>query len=294
MTYIIIGYDPGGNHANGVSYLKVTSDLRIEDFDSTIVSTCDEALSWLFDDQMINPDEVIAAGIDSFLSWPTIGVFRPMDDFLKREYPEVKSSIFSVNSAFGAMAIQGVIFAQILASVSPNLQLLNETHPKVAYHAQTARRHDYFAKRDNAVDDIKNEQVDHFKSVRKVYNELNATRMWKELLDWIGLSASSKYSKSLNMSPQAMDHEWDAIYSAWFTYQFGIMTPGRNLMQPNSDEFLSAYLNDEQAAQISSLRNSKISGNGAIKIAEIFKERIMIPKGIEGKVTYYWLPASHQ
>lgn len=65
-------------------------------------------------------------------------------------------------------------------------------------------------------------------------------------------------------------------------------------MQPNSDEFLSAYLNDEQAAQISSLRNSKISGNGAIKIAEIFEKRIMIPKGIEGKVTYYWLPARHQ
>jgi hypothetical protein len=148
MAGIIIGYDPGGAYANGICYLELTENLRVAGFNSSIVSTCDEALAWLFDEQKIDPMRVIGAGIDSLLSWSTVGTFRPMDYFLKREYPEVEASVLSVNSAYGAMAIQGMVFAHELAAIAPNLKMLNETHPKVAYYAQTGRRHDYMTKRD--------------------------------------------------------------------------------------------------------------------------------------------------
>lgn len=90
MSSFIIGYDPGGAKANGISYLELDDDYRISGFNTKTVSTCDEALFWLFGEQKLDPALVVGAGIDSLLSWPTVGTFRPMDYFLKQKYPETR------------------------------------------------------------------------------------------------------------------------------------------------------------------------------------------------------------
>ena len=48
VTSYIIGYDPGGKKANGVSYIELSKNGDIVDYNYTTVSTQDEALKWLF------------------------------------------------------------------------------------------------------------------------------------------------------------------------------------------------------------------------------------------------------
>jgi hypothetical protein len=66
-----------------------------------------------------------------------------------------------------------------------------------------------------------------------------------ELLEWIRLNADSKYPNSVEATAGVADHEWDALYSAWFTYQYGFLTPGRDLMQLEANELLKLNLSHE-------------------------------------------------
>lgn len=302
MAAIIVGYDPGGANANGISYLELTDDFQVSRFETSTVSTCDEALTWLFGEKMINPADVIGAGIDSLLTWSTMGTFRPMDYFLREEYPDVQASVLSGNSAAGSMAIQGVVFAQTLAAIAPNLKILNETHPKVAYYAQKGQKHDYLTKeetpvktKDEASTPEKKEEAT--KTVPKVFNEANATRMWNELLEWINQDSEQDSEqdcekdkqKSTPPTIQVADHEWDALYSAWFTYKYGFVAPGLDLMQLEANNILDISLTPKQTSSIQSLHSRSVIHKEAGLLAKHFEQRIRIPISPKELVSYYWL-----
>lgn len=289
MGKFVIGYDPGGALANGISCLELSDTLQIRGYDHTNCSTSDEALAWLFDEQKINPEDVIAAGIDTLLSWTTVGTFRPMDYFLKGEYSELANSVFSVNSAFGAMAIQGMVFAHALHRCAPNLQFINETHPKVAYYAQTGRRHDYMTRPQDLVSREGESPETTRKAIKKAFNEPGAVRMWKELLKWINQDAGYEVAQTSCISAPVDDHEWDSLYSAWFTYHYGIRSQSRDLMNLEEHDLLQIDLNTDQTSRIKSLRERFTEEHSLVQLLE---QRIIVPCGLEEKVKYLWLPAS--
>ena len=63
-----------------------------------------------------------------------------MDVMLRNAFPDVQASVLSSNSAFGAMAVQGMAIALRLKERWSDV-LLNETHPKVLYHAMTSKNY---------------------------------------------------------------------------------------------------------------------------------------------------------
>ena len=84
----------------------------------------------------------IAAGIDTLLHWATSkSGTRPCDFQLRPTYRRMKNSILPPNSLYGAMAIGGMALAIRLSRKWPEL-VLNETHPKVFFHARWDQRYD--------------------------------------------------------------------------------------------------------------------------------------------------------
>lgn len=190
------------------------------------------------------------------------------------------------------MAIQGVVFAHSLNLIAPNIKIINETHPKVAYYAQTGRRHDYLTKEDQIPYNSIKTQESPSKVAKKVYNNDNAVRMWNELLDWIRLSAASRDLGTMPISIIVGDHEWGALYSAWFTYRHGFVSRGCNLMQFEDSDNCTLNLSHPQKSRIDSLDGLGAAMEGVGTLANLFEQRIMVPDGIKDKVTYFWLPAS--
>lgn len=288
MAKFVVGYDPGGAKANGISYLELSDELKIRGYEYATCSSADEAMCWLFDQQKISPNEIICAGIDTLMSWATVGAFRPMDHFLRQDYPEVSNSIFSVNSAFGSMAIQGMVFAHVINECAPNLMFINETHPKVAYYAQTGRRHDYVTRPSYLAAKHENGLKTARRPIKKTFNEEGAARMWNELLQWINQDAGSSVYSPAAAAASHEDHEWDALYSAWFTYHYGLHSPSRDLMRLHENDLLTINLKREEADRIEALRGRC----GDISLVRHLENRIIVPNALEEKVKYLWLPAS--
>jgi len=59
-----------------------------------------------------------------------------MDLYLRETYPQVRNSVISSNGLYGAMVVQGMAMAILLREQWGDI-LLNETHPKVQYYAQS-------------------------------------------------------------------------------------------------------------------------------------------------------------
>jgi hypothetical protein len=76
-------------------------------------------------------------GIDTPLCWQTGNCgWRGPDLWLRAAYPGVQHSVMSTNSAHGAMVVQGPALAlRLRARFAPSVLHLNETHPKLLYHA---------------------------------------------------------------------------------------------------------------------------------------------------------------
>ena len=121
-----------------------------------------------------------AAGIDTLLCWQTgPGGWREPDKLLRKRYPKVMNSVVAPNSLFGSMAVQGMAMAIKLRQYWPEIHL-NETHPKVLYFDQAKCEYEYCEK-----------------LVRWLCRQDASFRCWKP----------------------ANEHEWDALMSAWATYQ---------------------------------------------------------------------------
>ncbi|MEK5183364.1 hypothetical protein [Paenibacillus sp. FSL P4-0288] len=267
MDKIIIGYDPGGKNANGIAYLKVSQANKITGFNSTTCNTLDEVLYWLFVEEQLNPGNILCAGIDAFLSWPTIGNWRPMDLYLQNKYSSVSSSVLCTNSASGSMAIQGIQAAGVFVDHLPNIHFINETHPKVAYYALTHRKHDYYN--------------DELNRKAKFVNMKNAKRMWLELSTWITADSVSNFPGiSTNSLVMGTEHEWDALFSAWFTYHYGILDFRGDLMQLKINNHLNLGLTNEE--------KKRIIKSSTTFLGEYYKQRIEVRNNLQGKVKYVW------
>jgi hypothetical protein len=124
---LFLGFDPGGYRRFGVAA------IADESVSFGTVSSIREALEW---SMMASTGRVpVAAGVDTILHWATgTSGMREADKHLRKTYPEVSGSVMAPNSLYGAMTIGGVGLGIKLREVWPNV-LLNETHPKVIFHA---------------------------------------------------------------------------------------------------------------------------------------------------------------
>ena len=171
---LILGYDPGGVGNNGLAILDLRQEQPVA---QTFTSDCvDDAFDWFAGHVDGVPD---AVGIDTFLSWATgPSGWRPMDTILRDNHPAILHSVLSSNSAYGAMAIQGVSLAMRLQQHWPEIAL-NEAHPKVLYFALTNQQY--------AFD--------------------------QPMVTWL----LNQFIPALDVEI-ANDHEWDALISAWATW----------------------------------------------------------------------------
>src|SRR5262249_53707786 len=129
--------DPGGRGANGVSVLSVDGLNR--DYRTALVDSVDEALAWFR--EQLGGSRPTALGIDTYLFWETGPQgWRKADLWLRERYPAVANSVFASNSAYGAMAVQGMSLAILARQLWPEIGLV-EAHPKVLYHSQSNRRY---------------------------------------------------------------------------------------------------------------------------------------------------------
>ena len=127
---VFAGYDPGGNGAHGVAALTLLSTGRIR-AEMRELPTASEALSFF----EACGNRLAGIGIDSLLGW-SLGEsgWRPADDFLRREYPDVARSVVAANSLRGSMVANGVAVALALERTFPEL-FITEVHPEVLRHA---------------------------------------------------------------------------------------------------------------------------------------------------------------
>jgi hypothetical protein len=141
-----------------------------------------------------------AIGIDSCLAWsPTAGGNRSADHRLREKYKGVRNSIMPPNSLRGAMLIQGVAAVIELRNKWKKL-IANETHPKVAYYSLTG----------------------------------NPYRFGQDQVDWL----LRKFDQ-IGGTEIRNEHEWDAAFSAWATWQglakkwkFDLFADDTNLIEP--------------------------------------------------------------
>lgn len=148
---VVIGYDPGGNGAHGVSAMRVVEvggKWEPQSLEVTQVHTVEESRFWI--EQCCSSQRIVAFGLDTLTEWNTgPSGWRPADLWLRKKYPAVANSVASPNSIFGSMAVNGVA---LLISMADRLQfdgaMVTEAHPKVCLFALTKERHDWKAHKD--------------------------------------------------------------------------------------------------------------------------------------------------
>src|SRR5829696_4436391 len=130
---VVLGFDPGGAGNFGAALLRGTDFLTIT------VNGVREAVAWAI--SQCGGQSPVAVGIDTLLHWSDgPSGWRPADRFLRITYPEARGSVLSPNGLYGSMAIGGMALAIRLREHWPEV-LLNETHPKVLYHALSGARY---------------------------------------------------------------------------------------------------------------------------------------------------------
>jgi hypothetical protein len=135
-----LGFDPGGLFAGtGVALFSIRDKAPYCITDC--VESVDDAIKWSI--ERLAGEAPKAAGLDTFLFWETgKGGWRGADLWLRKQYPVVKSSVLSSNSAHGSMSIQGMSLAIQLRGRWPQVELI-ETHPKVLWYALTMQKYDW-------------------------------------------------------------------------------------------------------------------------------------------------------
>lgn len=190
---IVLGYDPGGWGNNGVAILRVAEDSVKQETET--VNSVDAAIDWF----RVNlaADVPVAAGIDTLLCWQTDTIWRGPDEWLKEHFPDFQNHVASPNSLSGSMVLNGMAFALRVrgAGLWPEIHL-NETHPKVLSYALT-QSEEYFTP---------------------------SSKSWllTQVRSCIDRHRKCLQSDETQSEPEhefKTDHEWDALISAWATYQ---------------------------------------------------------------------------
>jgi len=190
MAKYIIGYDPGGKGNHGVALIKYGSK-RIRGLKVSTCSSVEEAIEFV--KEVPEGKNLVAAGIDTLLTWPRNGEWRSMDKVLRNKYPQVQGSVIHPCSLRGAMLINGIVMASELIKINKDI-ILNETHPKVHYYAERNIKYDFKKK-----------------------------AMVEWLLEQMGAGTDDIKIKN--------EHQYDALYSAWITYRAVIKREGDDLVR---------------------------------------------------------------
>jgi len=99
LTGTLVGYDPGGNGANGFALLKI-KDSKPTSISITTLSNVESVIN------EIKINNIIGLGVDTLSCWSTgHSGWRPADWWLRRKYPEVQNSVMSPNTLSGSMGI---------------------------------------------------------------------------------------------------------------------------------------------------------------------------------------------
>lgn len=176
-----LGYDPGGLRNNGGAILFVDDGLPCGAI-VTSVDGVDELIDWF--GQELGEVRPLGVGIDAPLTWSgSASGWRAVDWALRVAFPLVKQSVFSTNSAYGAVAVQGPLLAGKLRERHPEIEV-NETHPKVLYHALAGTTYDF----------------------------------GPAMVHWLQ-DRSLPNGPPIHIEN---DHEWDALISAWATFSASI------------------------------------------------------------------------
>lgn len=130
---LFLGFDPGGKNGFGVAAIIGRTTC------SSTVSSIDQAFEWAV--AQVGDAMLMGVGIDSLLHWSAdVSGDRPADRELRRRYPAARGSVIYPNSLYGAMVIGGMGLALRVRDRWPSA-LLNETHPKILYHAFAGERY---------------------------------------------------------------------------------------------------------------------------------------------------------
>lgn len=122
MTYLL-GIDPGGKRKFGLA--KLFMDGTIE---TSTVSSVREAIS------RVN-EMPLGVGIDCPLWWSDgVGGTRNADKWIRDTYKLPSRNVQSVNSMWGAVLVQGVLFAMKIREKYPEVNV-TESHPKALMKA---------------------------------------------------------------------------------------------------------------------------------------------------------------
>ena len=123
-----IGADPGGAGKFGVAVLDSDGSAT-----TALVDCTDEAFAYVL--EHIREESPQAVGIDAPLWWSSgRSGSRSADLRLKNQYPNRASSVQAINSLWGSVLIQGVLFAHLLRARFPKIGL-TEAHPKLVLAA---------------------------------------------------------------------------------------------------------------------------------------------------------------
>ena len=120
---IWVGADPGGERNFGVAVLRSDGSALAE-----CVSFADEAVDvvcgWL------EGSSPAGVGIDAPLWWSSgRSGGRCVDQLLRERYPSIADKVLELNSLWGAVLVQGAMFALRIRERFPGV-CITETHPK--------------------------------------------------------------------------------------------------------------------------------------------------------------------
>ena len=170
---IALGFDPGGAGSFGCALLHSKS-MRLETISLTSV---DEVCEWVVEVLAGNTPDTV--GVDAILHWQTTkSGWRGADEYLRKNYKNVLSSVQPSNSCAGSMAVQGLTLTMRLKERWPDI-MVTETHPKVLWNH------------------ITNSHYPKWKGNREIE--------FHKLLSSLGIQGSNLDN----------DHEFDAAISAW-------------------------------------------------------------------------------
>ena len=143
------------------------------------VCSVDDAVDWAV--RQCRDETPRAAGIDTLLCWSTErSGWRPMDVMLRNAFPDVQASVLSSNSAFGAVSVQGMAIA--FDSRSDGRMCSSTRHTPILYHAMTSKKY--------TRDDI------------------------PTMTAWLQRQFRPRLECVIRD-----EHQWDALISAWATWQ---------------------------------------------------------------------------
>jgi hypothetical protein len=143
----VVGYDPGGGGNHGVAVLNVREHANGLWSPTKLIASAEhnlgDAIKW-FESRCKN-GSILAAGIDTLTEWNAGDAgWRPADQWLKKTYPKLQSSVISPNGLCGAMPLNGAAFLlRLRRRFSRDRTSVTETHPTVCYFACTGKNHDW-------------------------------------------------------------------------------------------------------------------------------------------------------